>query len=62
MNKWMIAILIATTVTAQAKQLTKPDDNTLWMEDGKEIELGTIPNFKHWCLYKNKEQSPYRNP
>ena len=55
MSKWMIAILIVAGVTAQAKQLTKPDDNTFWMEDGKEIELGTTPNFKHWCLYKNKE-------
>lgn len=39
----------------QAQQRSNPDANTLWIEDGKEIALGTIPNFKSWCLYKNKE-------
>jgi len=51
----LVAALVLAAGGLPAKQLEKPDQNTLWMEDGKEIALGTIPNFKSWCLYKNKE-------
>ena len=54
MNKWIIAALLAAGIV-QAKQLNNPDDNTLWMEDGKEIETTRIPNFKRWCVYAKKE-------
>ena len=40
MNKWIIAGVFLAAGIVQAKQLDKPDDNTLWMEDGKEIEIG----------------------
>lgn len=47
MNKWIIAAALLAAGTAQAKQLDKPDDNTLWMEDGKEIETGKL-GFHRW--------------
>ena len=31
--------MVAVAIASSARQLKKPDDNTLWMEDGKEIEL-----------------------
>ena len=40
MNKWIIAGVFLAAGIVQAKQLDKPDDNTLWMEDGKGIEIG----------------------
>ena len=55
MNKWLIAAALLAAGIAQAKQLNNPDENTLWMEDGKDILLSQIPNYKSWCLYKNKE-------
>ena len=51
MNKWiMTALAAAAAVTMQAKQLENPDPNTLWMEDGKEIEMSKKPGFKAWQL------------
>ena len=47
MNKWIIAAAMLAAGIAQAKQLDKPDDNTLWMEDGKEIEIGKL-GFHCW--------------
>lgn len=48
MNKLITALVLAAAFAAQAKQLEKPDDNTLWMEDGKDIELKKYPGFSHW--------------
>ena len=49
MNKWIIAgVLLATAGMLQAKQLKKPDENTLWLEDGKEIGTGARPGRGHW--------------
>ena len=48
MNKWITAVMIAGAFAVQAKQLKKPDDNTLWLEDGKEIELSAKPVFYRW--------------
>ena len=51
MNKWiMTALATAAAVTMQAKQLEYPDPNTLWMEDGKEIEMSKKPGFKSWQI------------
>ena len=47
MNKWIIAGVFLAAGIVQAKQLDKPDDNTLWMEDGKEIEIGK-PGLHRW--------------
>ena len=47
MNKWIIAAALLAAGVAQAKQVDKPDDNTLWMEDGKEIETGKL-GFHRW--------------
>ena len=49
MNKWMTAaVLLAMAGMLQAKQLKKPDENTLWLEDGKEIESAQRPGRGHW--------------
>ena len=48
MNKWIAAAMIAGALTAHAKQLKKPDDNTWWMEDGRGIELSDKPVFSRW--------------
>ena len=48
MNKWIAAAMIAGAFAAHAKQLKKPDDNTWWMEDGREIELSGKPVFSRW--------------
>ena len=55
MKRWIITVALLAAGIVQAKQLNNPDANTLWIEDGKGIELSKIPNFKSWCLYKNKE-------
>ena len=48
MNKWiMIGLAVAAAGTIQAKQLDNPDDNTLWMENGREIEMGQL-GFHRW--------------
>ena len=48
MNKWIAAVMVAGAFAVQAKQLKNPDDNTLWLEDGKEIELSAKPVFSRW--------------
>ena len=48
MNKWIAAVMIAAAFAAQAKQLRKTDDNTWWMEDGREIELSAKPVSYRW--------------
>ena len=48
MNKWILAIMIAGTFAVQAKQLKTPDENTLWMEDGKDIELTNKTETSRW--------------
>ncbi|MBO4649379.1 MAG: hypothetical protein J5806_14620 [Lentisphaeria bacterium] len=48
MNKWIAAAMIAGAFAAHAKQLKKPDDNTWWMEDGREIELSGKPVLSRW--------------
>jgi len=56
MNKWiMTALAIAATGTIQAKQLDKTDDNTLWMEDGKEIVLSPKSMSKCWRVIPGKK-------
>ena len=55
MKRWIITAALLAAGIVQAKQLNNPDANTLWIEDGKDIKLSKIPNFKSWCLYKNKE-------
>ena len=56
MNRWIMMVLaVAAAGTIQAKQIDKPDDNTLWVEDGKEIEIGKL-GFHRWTSEKgNKE-------
>lgn len=56
MNRWIIAGILLAAGIAQAKQLDNPDANTLWMEDGKEIELSKGPGFKYWCPEKGKKE------
>ena len=49
MNKWMTAaLLLAMAGMLQAKQLKKPDENTLWLEDGKEIKSAPRSGRGHW--------------
>ena len=48
MNKWIAAVMIAAAFAAHAKQLRKTDDNTLWMEDGREIELSGKTVLYRW--------------
>ena len=55
MNKWIIAGVLLAAGIAQAKQLDKPDDNTLWMEDGKEIEIGKLGLHRWTPANGNKE-------
>ena len=56
MNKWIMTVLaVAAAGTIQAKQLDNPDENTLWMEDGKEIVLSPSPGFKRWLVIPGKK-------
>ena len=48
MNKWIAAAMLAGTLAAHAKQQINPDRNTLWMEDGKEIQLSGKPVLSRW--------------
>lgn len=50
MRKWIIGTCIAASmVTAvHARQVKNPDENTLWMEDGQEIELGEKTGMFRW--------------
>ena len=54
MNKWIIAGVLLAAGIVQAKQIENPDANTLWMEDGKEIELSKGPTFKKWMALPGK--------
>ena len=56
MNKWIIAGFLLAAGIATAEQLEKPDANTLWLENGKEIELGKKPNFRHWFTLGGKKE------
>jgi len=56
MNKWIMAGILLAAGIVQAKQLEKPDDNTLWMEDGREIELSKGPGFKRWLAIPGKKE------
>ena len=55
MNRWIIAVILLTSGIVQAKQIENPDANTLWMEDGKEIELGEKPGSGHWLAAPGKK-------
>lgn len=48
MKRLIIAIMLAGVFVSQAKQLKKPDENTLWMEDGREIELSNKTEGSRW--------------
>lgn len=51
MKKWIMTFLaVAAAGAVQAKQLKNPDPNTLWMEDGKEIETSEQPKASQWRL------------
>ena len=54
MNKFIMALILSAAFAAQAKQIENPDANTLWMEDGKEIELSKGPGFKKWMALPGK--------
>lgn len=54
MNKLITILVLAAFFTAQAKQLENPDDNTLWMEDGKDIELSEGPRLRNWYPLPDK--------
>ena len=59
MNKWITAVvLLAMIGMLQAKQLKKPDENTLWLEDGKEIESAPRPGRGHWLKSDKLEVKP----
>lgn len=48
MNKWIVAVLVVMALAAYAKQLKKTDENTLWMEDGRDVELSEKPVLYRW--------------
>ena len=48
MKKWLIGIMLTMVIAASARQLKKPDDNTLWMEDGQQIELSEKAVLYRW--------------
>ena len=51
MKKWIMAFLfVAAAGTVQAKQLDDPDPNTMWMEDGTEIETTEKTKLKQWLV------------
>lgn len=51
MKKWIMTFFaVAAAAAVQAKQLKNPDPNTLWMEDGKEIETSEQPKASQWRL------------
>lgn len=56
MNRWIIAGILLAAGIAQAKQLDNPDANTLWLEDGNEIELSKGPGFKRWLSIPGKKE------
>ena len=56
MNKWIIAGILLAAGLVRAEQVERPDANTLWMENGKEIKLGKKPNFRHWFKLDGKKE------
>ena len=56
MNRWIIAGILLAAGFVQAKQIENPDANTLWLEDGKEIELSKGPGFKLWMQLPGKKE------
>ena len=56
MNKRIIAGILLAAGIVQAKQIENPDANTLWMEDGKEIERSKGPGFKRWMQLPGKKE------
>lgn len=48
MNKYIVLIIIFATVSVYAEQLKNPDGNTLWMENGKNIEFSDKAAFYRW--------------
>ena len=56
MNKFMMVLILSAAFAAQAKQIENPDANTLWMEDGKEIELSKGPAFRKWQANPGKKE------
>lgn len=48
MNKLIAAAMIAGALATHAEQLKKPDANTWWMEDGREIQLSGKPVLSRW--------------
>ena len=61
MNKLITALVLAAAFAAQAKQLENPDDNTLWMEDGKDIELSRDPGFRKWLSFPGKKEVEFKS-
>jgi len=53
---FVFTVMLGVVFAVQAKQLEKPDENTLWMEDGAGIELKTYPGFSHWLEYGNGKE------
>ena len=56
MNKFIMVLILTAAFAAQAKQIENPDANTLWMEDGKEIELSKGPTFRKWQANPGKKE------
>ena len=60
MNKWIIAGILLAAGIVQAKQIENPDANTLWMEDGKDIELSKSPGFGYWYSEHGKKELEFK--
>jgi len=56
MNKSIMVLILSAAFAAQAKQIENPDANTLWMEDGREIELSRGPAFRKWQANPGKKE------
>ena len=56
MSKWIIAGILLAAGIVEAKQIENPDANTLWLEDGREIELSKGPGFKRWLAIPGKKE------
>ena len=51
MKRWiMVCLSLAAAGTVRAAQLNDPDPNTMWMEDGTEIETSEKTGLKHWLV------------
>ena len=48
MIKLFVIITIGAIFSLQSAQLRNPDDNTLWMEDGKDIKSSSKSEFYRW--------------